>query len=206
VRYDAALASVDTRTSAKAWLEERVPPGTRIAVEEYGPVLNPSATQLALLSSGSATAVESWQGPKRRLAELRREVGSARGPQFEVYEIGQTDTPFGLPDAVAEPELLGERIQGAGIVYVVLSSKAQADRPMNGAENPRGAVESPFQTWLSGRARLVATFVPERPMPVIDRGPGRSFHSPVIEIYQLPTADRGEPAVGEVVGGHAEGS
>lgn len=206
VRYDAALAAVDTRTRAKAWLEERVPPGTRIAVEEYGPVLNPTATQLALLSSGSTTAVLSWQGPKRRLAELRREVGSAREPQFEVYEIGQTDAPFGLPDAMAEPELLRERIDGAGIVYVVLTSKAQQDRPMDGAENPRGAVESPFQTWLSGRARLVAKFVPERPMPVIDRGPGRSFHSPVIEVYQLPTTDRSEPAVGEVAGSSVEGS
>jgi hypothetical protein len=204
-RYDAALASVDTRTAAKLWLEEHVPAGSRIAVEEFGPVLNPTTNELALLSEETSTAVESWQGPKARLAELRREVGSARAPQFEVYDIGAAEGPFGLPDSMKEPGLLVQRIEGAGIAYVVLSSKAQPERPMDGAENPRGATQSPFQTWLSGRARLVARFVEERPMPVIDRGQGRAFHNPVIEIYELPTGGRGGPAASEDAGRYAEG-
>jgi len=40
IRYDVLLTRTDTRTLARDWIEAHVPPGTRIAVQWYGPALS----------------------------------------------------------------------------------------------------------------------------------------------------------------------
>jgi len=56
---------------------------------------------------------------------------------------------------------------------------------MDGAEPPASVRPQPFVEWLGGRATRVARFADDRGAPFIDRGPGRSFHNPVIEIYEI---------------------
>lgn len=185
VQFDAALGRIDTRTRAKNWIERHVAPGTRIAVEDYGPVLNPTGEQLRTLLQVDATAVSSWQGPKRSLNELKLEVGGARRPQFEVYCIDWWEDPFRFPSPDVSPDFLAESIERLGIRYVVLSSKASPGRPMEGAEPPARDRAQPFVAWLGAHAARVARFVEDRPVPFIDRGPGRSFHNPVIEVYEI---------------------
>ncbi len=185
VRFDNALAAVDTRTLAKEWVESEVAPGTRVAVEDYGPVLNPLASQLGASVDQDTTGVDSWKSPKRKLNELKREVGTARTPQYELYEIGHGAPPFELPDAGEDPAGLEKAIDELGIRVVVLSSKAAPWRQMPGAAPPAGGGESRFREWLEAHGSMVARFQAERPVPPIDRGNGRSFHSPVIEVYRL---------------------
>jgi 4-amino-4-deoxy-L-arabinose transferase-like glycosyltransferase len=185
VQFDAALCRTDTRTRAQDWIERHVAPGTRIAVEDYGPVLNPTNAQLRTLLEVDRTNVGSWQGPKRDLNALKLEVGAERRPQFEVYCIDWWEDPFRLPNPDESPDFLTESIQRLGIRYVVLSSKASPGRPMEGAEPPAVAGPQPFVEWLQAHAARVARFAEDRPVPAIDRGPGRSFHDPVIEVYEI---------------------
>lgn len=185
VEFDAALGRADTRTRAKLWIERHVAPGARIAVEDYGPVLNPTNEQLRTILQVDETAVGSWQGPKRRLNALRFELGGGRHPQFEVYGVDWWEDPFRLPSADASPDFLSGSIERLGIRYVVLSSKASPWRPMEGAEPPALGRPQPFVEWLEAHATRVARFAAGRPVPVIDRGPGRSFHDPVIEVYEI---------------------
>jgi hypothetical protein len=185
VQFDAALGRTDTRTRAQRWIERHVAPGTRIAVEDYGPVLNPTEEQLRTLLETDETAVGSWQEPKRRLNGLKLETGAARRPQFELYCIDWWEDPFRLPNPDASPDFLTQSIERLGIRYVVLSSKASPGRPMEGAEPPALDRPQPFVEWLNAHAARVARFAEDRPVPVIDRGPGRSFHNPVIEVYEI---------------------
>jgi len=87
-----------------------------------------------------------------------------------------------------------------GIEYVILTSKAQQYRPMEGAAPPAGETEWAFSEWLAENARLIEKFTAEREVPVIDRGVGRSFHNPVIEVYKVTgttVADEPQPVAGE---------
>jgi predicted DNA repair protein MutK len=56
---------------------------------------------------------------------------------------------------------------------------------MDGAAPPAFEAEWAFSDWLAANASLVQKFTAEREVPVIDRGAGRSFHNPVIEVYAL---------------------
>ncbi|MBM3307537.1 MAG: glycosyltransferase family 39 protein [Candidatus Eisenbacteria bacterium] len=185
VLFVASLDRPDTRTLAKHWIERHVAAGSRVAVEDYGPVLNPTEEQLRSLIELSGTAVGSWQAPKRRLNELKLEVGAARHPQFEVYGIDWGERAHRLPNPDAAPDSLAAAIERLRVRYVVLSSKASPGRPMDGAEPPASVRPQPFVEWLGGRATRVARFADDRGAPFIDRGPGRSFHNPVIEIYEI---------------------
>ncbi|MFH1865025.1 MAG: hypothetical protein ABIK85_04010, partial [Candidatus Eisenbacteria bacterium] len=131
------------------------------------------------------TAVESWEGPKRQLAEMKLDVGRARAPQFELYGIDWGDAAFRLPDPWGQPDALASAMDSLGIRYVILSSKAQQHRPMEGAAPPAFEAEWAFSEWLTTNATLVQRFTAQRDVPVIDRGAGRSFHNPVIEVYAL---------------------
>ena len=193
IRYDRALAEPDTRTRAKEWIEANLEPGTRIAVETYCPVLNPTIGELRAIADRASTAVDSWQGPKKQLYELRIDAGAERHPQFEVYGIGWGDSPYALPDASEAPAALADAVDSLSIEYVVLSSKAQSARPMTGAQDPPRAAPAAFQRWLSRNATLAASFAREPGMTVIDRGPGRSFHDPVIEVYRIRQGGRSGP-------------
>ncbi len=188
LEFDRALGTQDTRTRAKDWVETNISPGARIAIETYGPVLNPTIEQLGASVEGATTAVESWEGPKRRLAELKLEVGRERAPQFELYGINWGTAAFRLPDPWEQSDALASAMGTRGIQYVILSSKAQQYRPMEGAAPPAVETEWAFSEWLAGNARLVRRFTAEREVPVIDRGIGRSFHNPVIEIYEVTRA------------------
>ena len=196
------LGMPDTRTVAQEWVEANIEPGTGIAIETYGPVLNPTTEQLRTAMEGSETAVETWEGPKRALAELRMDVGAARSPQYELYGIDWGDPAFRLPDPWEDPEGLANAIRELGVRYVIVSSKAQQYRPMVGAAPPFVFTRWAFSDWLDGNAHLVARFAAEVDVPVIDRGAGRSFHNPVIEIHAVNGAESGGttggPAAGEV--------
>ncbi len=194
LEFDRAISAGDTRTTAKLWVESNIPPGTKIAVETYGPVLNQTAQQLGTAAAGSSTAVESWEGPKRQLAEMKFDIERERVPQFELYGIDWGDDAFRLPDPWEQPEALVSAIDALGIGYVILSSKAQQYRPMEGAAPPAFESRWAFSDWLVENATLVERFTAERDVPAIDRGAGRSFHDPVIEIYALTAI----PGAGEV--------
>ena len=194
VAFDRALACPDTRTVAERWVEENVPPGTRIALETYGPVLNPTVEQLVAAVHGSRTAVGTWEGPKRRLAEMRLDVGRARSPQYEVYGIGWGEPAFRLPDPWTDPEALERELTRLGVTYVIITSKAQQSRPMDGAAPPPDETPWEFSKWLEEHGTRVVRFTAACEVPVIDRGPGRSFHSPVIEVYRLEPVRRAEGA------------
>lgn len=193
LEFNRAISSGDTRDAARVWVEENVPPGTKIAIETYGPVLNPTTRQLGTKVSDSSTAVESWEGPKQRLAEVMLEVGRERTPQFELYGIDWGEKAFRLPDPWEQPNELVSAIEKLGVRYVIVSSKAQQYRPMDGSAPPAFESEWVFSEWLAESARLVERFTADREVPVIDRGIGRSFHNPVIEIYALGSA----PVAGE---------
>jgi hypothetical protein len=200
LEFNRALGTQDTRTSAKLWVEGAIQPGAKIAIETYGPVLNPTIEQLGASAKGTTTAVESWEGPKRRLAELKLEVGREKEPQFELYGIDWGDAAFRLPDPWEQPDALASEMAARGIEYVILTSKAQQHRPMEGAAPPAGETEWAFSEWLAENARLVEKFTAEREVPIIDRGVGRSFHNPVIEIYEVTgtsVAGEAEAAAGE---------
>jgi hypothetical protein len=185
VRFGEALEEVDTRTRSKHWIETTLPEGARVATEEYGPVLNPRSSQLAALAAVADTRVESWEASKRKLAELKFEIGSERSPQFEVYGIDRWEEPYRLPGAADDPAGLVQGLLENGVRYVVLSSKAAPWRFMHGAEPPTRPGPETFPAWLSKHAVLLRSFKEEVPVPAIDRGAGRSFHNPVIEIYEI---------------------
>jgi hypothetical protein len=197
LRFDSALLTPDTRTLAREWVEANVQPGAAIAVEGYGPVLNPTTDELRAIASEATTRVETWEGPKRGLARIREEVGSRRGPQYVVYGIGQGEPPYALPAPGEDAAALVRALERGGIRYVVLSSKAAPWRAMAGAEPPGNPVRTGLEDWLAARGELLARFAPERPEPPIDRGAGRSFHNPVIEIYAVrPAAGASEDGRG----------
>ena len=183
--FGEALSGLDTRTRAKHWIESTLPEGAAVANEDYGPVLNPRSAQLATLAAGAETRVESWEGPKRKLAELKLEIGSGRSPQYEVYGIDRWEEPYRLPSAAEAPAGLVGALTSNGVRYVVLSSKAAPWRPMEGAERPARPGPMAFEAWLGKHAVLLRRFTSRKEPPAIDRGPGRSFHDPVIEVYEI---------------------
>jgi len=184
VRFVAALGTPDTRTRALEWVESELPPGTRLAVEDYGPVLNPTAEQLEVELELGSTAVGSWEGPKRDLNRIRMSVGAERSPQYEVHRVDWGSDAFMLPSTL-KPGRLAAAIDSLGIEYLILSSKAAPWRPMVGAAPPRNPAGEAFLGWLGEHCVPVNVFADETRMPVIDRGRGRSFHNPAIHVYRV---------------------
>ncbi len=200
VRFVSALGTPDTRTRALEWIAQEVAPGTRVAVEDYGPVLNPTVRQLETELALGSTAVGSWEGPKRDLNRIRMSVGAERRPQHEVYRIGWGTEAFKLPNTL-EPSRLASAVDSLGIEYLVLSSKAAPWRPMMGAAAPRNPAGQEFLDWLGEYCVPVTIFADETAMPAIDRGRGRSFHNPAIHVYRV-VRRAAEPA-GESAGNPA---
>ncbi len=184
VRFVAALGAADTRTQALEWVSREIAPGARIAVEDYGPVLNPTVAQLEVELELGSTAVGSWQGPKRELNRVRMDIGARRQPQHTVYRIDWGVETHMLPSTL-EVERLETAIDSFGIEYVILSSKAAPWRPMVGAAPPRNPGGGEFVDWLVEHCVPVAVFADETGMPEIDRGRGRSFHNPAIHVYRV---------------------
>jgi len=184
VRFVAALGTPDTRTRALEWVAREIPPGTKIAVEDYGPVLNPTVSQLETELELGTTAVGSWEGPKRDLNRIKMAVGVEKSPQYEVHRIDWGTDAFMLPSTL-EPRRLASAIDSLGIEYIVLSSKAAPWRPMVGAAPPRNPAGEEFLDWLREYCVPVTIFADETGMPVIDRGRGRSFHNPAIHVYRV---------------------
>jgi len=204
VRFCTALGVPDTRTEAKVWFESHVEPGSRVAVETYGPPLNMTSAQLGALLTYDTTRVSSWEESQRLLNEMRLDVLGNRAPQYEIYGIGWGEGPFELPAATERPDELAATVDSLGIRYVVVSSKAAPTRLMKGAAPPRVPVDDPFYRSLATIGSRVALFASPQPMWVIDRGPGRSFHSPVIEIYELPVVEDGAEATASAGDARAE--
>ncbi len=198
VRFVAALGTSDTRTRALEWVAREVPPGTRIGVEDYGPVVNPTVRQLETELELGATAVGSWDGPKRDLNRIRMAVGAERSPQYEIHRIDWGTDAFMLPSTL-EPRRLAAAIDSLGIEYLILSSKAAPWRPMVGAAPPRNPADKEFLDWLGEYCVPVTIFADETGMPVIDRGRGRSFHNPAIHVYRVVRRSAG-PAGGTTTG------
>ena len=184
VRFVAALGTPDTRTRALEWVASEIPQGTRIAVEDYGPVLNPTVRQLEVELELGSTAVGSWEGPKRDLNRIRMSVGAERRPQHEIHRIDWGTDTFMLPSTL-EPGRLAAAIDSLGIEYLILSSKAAPWRPMMGAAPPRNPAGAEFLDWLGAYCVPVTIFADETGMPAIDRGRGRSFHNPAIHVYRV---------------------
>ena len=65
---------------------------------------------------------------------------------------------------------------------------------MAGAEEPARPAGQEFSQWLLHNASPVAVFGDETAMPMIDRGRGRAFHNPVIEIYEIKKLADERPA------------
>ena len=188
VGFVRAVGLPDTRTAAKHWIENEIPAGSAIAVESYGPPIHPLTSQVEEQLRLDTTDVDTWAETKRGIADVRLDVASKRVPQYRLYTIGWGEAPHRLPAAGAAPDELIAALEELGVRYVVLSSKAEPGRPMEGAEPPRAAPPRPFQEWVEENGLLMRRFMAPRPVPPIDRGPGRSFHHPVIEIYDLQAA------------------
>jgi len=132
LEFNRALGMEDTRTRAKLWCEDSIQPGAKIAIETYGPVLNPTIEQLGVSAGGTTTAVESWEGPKQRLAELKLEVGREKVPQFELYGIDWGDAAFRLPDPWEQPDALASEMAARGIEWEYSTSSSPARRSSTG--------------------------------------------------------------------------
>ncbi len=158
VQFDRAISVTDTRTRSREWIEGNVPAGTAIALEEHGPILNPTYRQIALIHTHDTTRIETWKEPKSEIKRLMLEQAWDREPQYEVYGIDWGEPIFRLPGPGVDPARLAALVDSLRVRYVVLTSKAEPKRPMAGAEPP---------------------------------SVGRSWHNPVVEIYELLSADDG---------------
>jgi hypothetical protein len=197
VSFVRGIGMPDTRTAAKHWIENELPPGSSIAVESYGPPLHPMTAQVREQLELDTTSVETWEQTKRSIADVQLDVASKRVPQYRLFTIGWGQEPDRLPAAGSDPAGLIEAIEERDIRYVVLSSKAEPDRFMDGAAPPRAAGSDAFADWVRENGLLARRFTGAMPVPSIDRGPGRSFHDPVIEIYDMKAVRvrRGEGTV-----------
>ncbi len=198
VRFGTALAAIDTRTQAARWVEANVHPGSVVAVEDYGPILNRCERQLKDLVELDSTLVGSWKAPKKLLNELKLEIGRARAPQYALHGIGFGPKPYRLPDPSEDTPGLVAAFERLDVAFVVLSSKAAPWRAMDGAEAPGVEGASAFRDWLEENGVLRERFVAEVRTPPIDRGDGRSFHNPVIEVFELGGRARGSGDAGAV--------
>ena len=185
VGFVRSIGMPDTRTAAKHWIENEIEPGTAIAIETYGPPIYAMTSQVEAELELDTTNVETWAETKQGLRSVQLEVASKRVPQYRVYSIGWGGEPNRLPAASSDPEALVDELLERQVRYVVLSSKAEPNRVMDGAEPPTSPGAMPFADWLRRNALLAKRFTGAKPLPPIDRGPGRSFHDPVIEIYDL---------------------
>ena len=82
------LSREDTRNAAKAWIEESVPAGTKILVDENGPQLLASETRLDVLSENAAGLDPKGQFTAHYPAYLEyQRLAAAQGISYDLYEI-----------------------------------------------------------------------------------------------------------------------
>ncbi len=193
IRFDRAIGAVDTRSQAKRWVEENVEPGTTLVVEAYGPELNRTTAQLEYAVGADSTGVSSWSASKRRINELELDIGRARHPQYRVFGSGMGQMLFRITAAADDQAAMVAEIERIAPRYLILTSKADPARPMAGAEPPPTPSPSTLVDWVGENGTLVSRFVEGTAMPTIDRGPGRSFHNPVIEIFELSLEGAQDP-------------
>jgi 4-amino-4-deoxy-L-arabinose transferase-like glycosyltransferase len=192
LRFVRALDATDTRTQAKQWVEENIEAGSTVVVESYGPELNRATAQLEHAIEADKTGVSSWSASKRRINELELDIGRARHPQYRIFGSGWGQELFRIPEAGDDQAAMIAAIEEIRPDYLVITSKADQRRPMEGAEPPGTPSPSTLLDWIGENGVRVARFAETFPMPSIDRGPGRSFHNPVVEIYELTLGDAAE--------------
>jgi hypothetical protein len=173
VAYHRLLAQPDTRELGSGWVERRVPPGARIALQPYSLSL-PVARQQFREGPRSLPGLE---GPDP-VAETPARDGGEDG-----YWLVRLDT-YDL-----------DRLLGDGVQYVVLSGFVY-QRHRRACE--RYPVPCRFYAELEARSRLVFSASPgaEEPLRVGDiyspltRIRERQHPGPPIRIYQLPARRR----------------
>jgi hypothetical protein len=174
---DWVLSQPDTRTVAKRWVEDHVAPGTRIALESYGPNLAPSGASL-----------------DERAAAL--DAGALKHPTQSVERMNQyfrwmrENTPatsydlVWLNDSLADPESQAENrpadahydldhLRARGARYVIVSSFVYG-RFISGRGRELYPRLAEFYERCDRELRTVVTFTPDRWQP-----------GPVIRIYAL---------------------
>jgi hypothetical protein len=173
VAYHRLLAQPDTRELGSGWVERRVPPGARIALQPYSLSL-PVARQQLREGPGSLAGL-AWLGP---VAGTPARDGGEDGywlVRLDAYDL--------------------DRLLGDGVQYVVLSGFVY-QRHRRACE--RYPVPCRFYAELEARSRLVFSASPgvEGPPRVGDiyspltRIRERQHPGPPIRIYQLPTGRR----------------
>jgi 4-amino-4-deoxy-L-arabinose transferase-like glycosyltransferase len=155
-----ALSEDDTRTQAKAWFEDHVPPGARVAIEglKIGPIK--STVQLAETPAAMQRRVEHWKAVEPRQArflELQIAVSDGAGYDLELIR----------DDAVASVDEYAAR----GVEYFVV----RPDALLGGKAAAAGGRRLLGQLRTDPRVTLLKHF----------EAGGFARLSPAIEIYQL---------------------
>jgi len=91
----------DTRDIAKAWIERHIPPGSKVAVEQYGPPISRDSYQVFVSKSGKLERDTTTRGWKESLGDLAglqtlREKGIeyvVLSGWFERYKAEQVSYP-----------------------------------------------------------------------------------------------------------------
>jgi hypothetical protein len=103
-RYNLEITRLDSRLVAYRWILQNLPPGSRVLVDDYGPILQPDRAavdrQQALLKSIPQGPFTEHQGT--RLALLRR------FPPKDGRDIDELGHPWWLPQEKTDEELRGD--------------------------------------------------------------------------------------------------
>jgi len=185
---DGLFAQEDIRTVARQWVEEHLPSGAKVVLDNpfFLPKLRPTSEQLQEKIS-MARAEGQAARHEVRLTLMLRQAKEEKRPRYELYflsEGGRTsDFLFSRPNVPYRLDVL----EKMGIQYV-LFAKLGPD------------YQNAFYQELRGQAKLVGEFNPYRDVsrkwPIDDRpltgGPflwrelvGRQRNGQIIELYQL---------------------
>ncbi|MDP3920112.1 MAG: glycosyltransferase family 39 protein [Candidatus Omnitrophota bacterium] len=192
LKFHQIMAADDTRTLAKAWIEENIPAGSRIALERdfYMPLLKFSRKQLEEKLAATAGGAElRSKSRERRLRYALSVLGNDGVPDYELYYLVDENelrgrSLFKSPTILFDYEVL----RALGIEYVVMSAPDQQPR------------EESFREQLRREGELVAEFNPYpelRPEMTLDNqsmtgGPflwkdlkARDRNGPILSVYRL---------------------
>lgn len=149
LRWDLLMAAPDTRTVARAWIEENVPDGSRIALDGtfFMPRLSFSEGQLKEKLAGLDGSGGQAGAKKRRLEFL---LAESFQPSYEIYfmssQPGTGKFLFGEPEISYDVAALRQK----GVEYVLV------------ADGARGGAPAAFLDELKKTARPVVKFSPYR--------------------------------------------
>lgn len=151
VLFDRVMLAPDNRTLAKAWIEENVVTGSKIALEQdfYMPRLRFSPTQLEEKKFKLGAESFHAQAKMRKLDFLQADA--RKRPSYELYELSH-DVRV-KEDFVLTPPKLSydlESLRAAGIEYVIVVRLWEID------------LHQGFYDALQQKAELVAEFNPYR--------------------------------------------